>query len=79
MSTQAPVVLTIPQNGTNQAKKDRISKLFPKRTILILSSTQLICAALSAILQVSNHEITYIFFKKYILSKSYIANIVCKS
>ena len=71
MSTQAPVVLTIPQNGTNQAKKDRISKLFPKRTILILSSTQLICAALSAILQVSNHEITYIFFKKYILSKSY--------
>ena len=52
MSTQAPVVLTIPQNGTNQAKKDRISKLFPKRTILILSSTQLICAALSAILQV---------------------------
>ena len=76
MSTQAPVVLTIPQNGTNQAKKDRISKLFPKRTILILSSTQLICAALSAILQVSNHEITYIFFNKYILSKSYIANIV---
>ena len=65
MSTQAPVVLTIPQNGTNQAKKDRISKLFPKRTILILSSTQLICAALSAILQVSNHEITslaYIYF-----------------
>ena len=73
MSTQAPVVLTIPQN---QAEKDRISKLFPKRTILILSSTQLICAALSAILQVSNHEITYIFFNKYILSKSYIANIV---
>ena len=53
MSTQAPVVLTIPQNGINQAKKDRISKLFPKRTILILSITQLICAALSAILQVS--------------------------
>mgnify|MGYP001294349193 CR=1 FL=1 len=53
MSTQAPVVLTIPQNGTNQAKQDRISKLFSKRTILILSITQLICAALSAILQVS--------------------------
>ena len=78
MSTQVPVVLTIPQNGTNQAKKDRISKLFPER-IYHLSSTQLICAALSAILQVSNHEVTYIFFKKYILSKSYIANIVCKS
>ena len=53
MSTQVPVVLTIPQNGTNQAKQDRISKLFSKRTILILSITQLICAALSAILQVS--------------------------
>ena len=53
MSTQAPVVLTIPQNGTNQAKQDRISKLFSKRTILILSITQSICAALSAILQVS--------------------------
>ena len=57
MSTQAPVLLTIPQNGTNQAKKDRISKLFPKRTILILSITQLICAALVAILQVRNYEI----------------------
>ena len=57
MSTQVPVVLTIPQNGTNQAKQDRISKLFSKRTILILSITQLICAALSAILQVSNYEI----------------------
>ena len=54
MSSQAPVVLTIPQNGTKQAKKDRISKLFPKRTILILSITQLICAALAAILQVKN-------------------------
>lgn len=53
MSTQAPVVLTIPQNGTNQAKKDRISKLFPKRTILILSFTQLFCAALATILQVN--------------------------
>ena len=53
MSTPAPVILTIPQNGDNQSNKDRISKLFPKRTILILSFTQLICAALAAILQVN--------------------------
>ena len=52
MSTPVPVILTIPQNGDNQSKKDRISKLFPKRTILILSFTQLLCAALVAILQV---------------------------
>ena len=53
MSTPAPVILTIPQNGDNQSKKDRISKLFPKRTILILSFTQLFCAALATILQVN--------------------------
>ena len=53
MSTPEPVILTIPQNGDNQSKKDRISKLFPKRTILILSFTQLFCAALATILQVN--------------------------
>ena len=53
MSNPVPVILTIPQNGDNQSKKDRISKLFPKRTILILSFTQLFCAALATILQVN--------------------------
>ena len=50
-SASNPVVLTIPQNGT-QTKKEHISKLFPRNTVIILSVVQLACAILTAILQV---------------------------
>jgi hypothetical protein len=75
MSTPVPVILTIPQNGDSQAQKDRISKLFPKRTIFILSFTQLFCAALAVILQVnigSNYEIycVLVIYVPYFLNKN---------
>jgi len=49
-SASHPVLLTIPQNGI-QTKKERISKLFPRNTVLILSVVQLVCAVLTAISQ----------------------------
>jgi len=52
--TAAPIYLTIPQNVSDvnrQSKRDRMEKLFPKKTILICSILQLICAGTAAITQ----------------------------
>jgi len=49
-SASHPVLLTIPQNGI-QTKKERISKLFPRNTVLILSVVQFVFAILTVILQ----------------------------
>ena len=50
-SAVPPVMLAIPQNGT-QTEKERISKLFPSHLVKTLSIIQLVCAGLAAILQV---------------------------
>jgi len=52
--TAAPIYLTIPQNVSDvnrQSKRDRMEKLFPKKTILTCSILQLICAGTAAITQ----------------------------
>ena len=53
-SAVPPVMLTMPQNGT-QSEKERISKLFPNHSIKILSIIQLLCAGLAAVFQVLIH------------------------
>ena len=53
-SAVPPVMLAIPQNGT-QSEKERISRLFPKYTIITLSIIQLFCAGLAAVTQVLIH------------------------
>merc|ERR1711973_489938 len=51
-STQPPpIVLTIPTQNDTKSEKEHILKLFPKRTILIFSIIQLVCAGLAGILQ----------------------------
>ena len=47
-----PIVLTIPTQNDTNSEKEHILKLFPKRTILIFSIIQLVCAGLAGILQV---------------------------
>ena len=49
-----PIVLTIPTQNDTKSEKEHILKLFPKRTILIFSIIQLVCAGLAGILQVRN-------------------------
>merc|ERR1711923_131763 len=46
-----PIVLTIPTQNDTTLEKEHILKLFPKRTILIFSIIQLVCAGLAGILQ----------------------------
>merc|ERR1711936_192040 len=46
-----PIVLTIPTQNDAKSEKEHILKLFPKRTILIFSIIQLVCAGLAGILQ----------------------------
>jgi len=46
-----PIVLTIPTQNDTNSEKEHILKLFPKRTILIFSIIQLVCAGLAGILQ----------------------------
>merc|ERR1712038_2129752 len=46
-----PIVLTIPTQNDTKSEKGHILKLFPKRTILIFSIIQLVCAGLAGILQ----------------------------
>jgi len=46
-----PIVLTIPTQNDTKSEKEHILKLFPKRTILIFSIIQLVCAGLAGILQ----------------------------
>merc|ERR1711953_692309 len=50
--TSAPIYLTIPQNVNQQSDRDRIEKLFPKKTMTVCSILQLICAGLAALTQV---------------------------
>merc|ERR1712049_24430 len=50
--TSAPIYLTIPQNVNQQSDRDRIEKLFPKKTMSVCSILQLICAGLAALTQV---------------------------
>ena len=52
--TQATII-AIPKNVIHDDDKIRIEKLFPKKTIKILSVFQLVNAALAAIFQVSWH------------------------
>jgi len=46
-----PIVLTIPTQNDTKSEKEHILKLFPRRTILIFSIIQLVCAGLAGILQ----------------------------
>merc|ERR1711953_1529323 len=51
-NTQSPpIVLTIPTQNDTKSEKEHILGLFPKRTILIFSIIQLVCAGLAGILQ----------------------------
>ena len=52
MSAQGPVVVTIPQNEF-QPEKNHILKLFPKKLIMAFGIVQLVCGALTLILEVS--------------------------
>merc|ERR1711860_353600 len=49
--TSAPIYLTIPQNVNQQSDRDRIEKLFPKKTMSVCSILQLICTGLAALTQ----------------------------
>ena len=55
-SAVPPVMLTMPQNGT-QSEKERISKLFSNDIIKMLSIIQLVCAGLAAVLEVSMKKV----------------------
>merc|ERR1711923_621801 len=46
-----PIVLTIPTQNDTKSEKEHILELFPRRTILIFSIIQLVCAGLAGILQ----------------------------
>ena len=53
MAQPQPIYLTIPQNSNSQTEKERIEKLFPKKTMLACSILQLICAGSAALMQVT--------------------------
>ena len=54
MAQPQPIYLTIPQNaGNTQTEKERIEKLFPKKTMMACSILQLICAGCAALMQVN--------------------------
>ena len=61
-----PIVLTIPTQNDTKSEKEHILKLFPKRTILIFSIIQLVCAGLAGILQVGK----FYFEGTFLISKS---------
>ena len=51
----APIFLSMPQNVNGvdrQSERGRLEKLFPKKTILVCSILQLICAGVAAMTQV---------------------------
>ena len=53
--TAAPIFFSMPQNVNGvdrQSERGRLEKLFPKRTILVCSILQLICAGVAAMTQV---------------------------
>ena len=62
-----PIYLTIPQNINDvyrQSERNRMEKLFSKKTILACSILQLICAGIAAITQVIFSGFDNLFFLK---------------